>query len=269
MGKHVFSFGGGVQSTAALVLARRGVIAVDLFIFANVGADSENPKTLAYLDEVAKPYAQQNGIALTETAKRGKTVYQEAARQNLRSVVIPAFRGNGGQAHRNCTTDWKIKPVDRYIKSIWPGEQVKVGLGITIDEWKRLRDTDYRDTEGKRVLGFSRARWYPLFELRLTRGDCIALIESEGLPVPPKSSCFFCPFMRRAEWQALRDDQPELWASAVRLENALNGKGLPGRYSISQAKIPLDEAFKPSTHRQSDMFQDESDSGCVTGYCHT
>lgn len=39
----VFSFGGGVQSTAALVLAAQGEIDFTAFIFANVGADSEHP----------------------------------------------------------------------------------------------------------------------------------------------------------------------------------------------------------------------------------
>lgn len=32
---------------------------------------------------------------------------------------------------------------------------------------------------------------YPLRELGWTRADCIARIERAGLPVPPKSSCFF------------------------------------------------------------------------------
>jgi 3'-phosphoadenosine 5'-phosphosulfate sulfotransferase (PAPS reductase)/FAD synthetase len=45
----VFSYGGGVQSTAALVLAAQGVIDYHTFLFANVGEDSENPDTLAYV----------------------------------------------------------------------------------------------------------------------------------------------------------------------------------------------------------------------------
>src|SRR5947209_1941983 len=47
----VFSFGGGVQSTAALVLAARGEIDYQTFLFANVGGDSENPETLRYVRE--------------------------------------------------------------------------------------------------------------------------------------------------------------------------------------------------------------------------
>ncbi len=43
----VISYGGGVQSTALLVLANRGEIRyVDAALFANVGDDSEDPDTL-------------------------------------------------------------------------------------------------------------------------------------------------------------------------------------------------------------------------------
>src|SRR5947209_5246716 len=52
----VFSYGGGVQSTAALVLAAQGKIDYPTFLFCNVGADSENPETLTYVEQYAKLY---------------------------------------------------------------------------------------------------------------------------------------------------------------------------------------------------------------------
>lgn len=48
----VFSFGGGVQSTAALVLQAQGKIDFDMFVHANVGDDSEHPDTVAYMRDV-------------------------------------------------------------------------------------------------------------------------------------------------------------------------------------------------------------------------
>ena len=43
----VISYGGGVQSTAMLVLANQGAIdSVDAALFSNVGDDSEHPATL-------------------------------------------------------------------------------------------------------------------------------------------------------------------------------------------------------------------------------
>lgn len=68
--KRAFSFGGGRQSTAALVLAARGQLEVDLFVFANVGNDSENPDTLEYVETYAKPYAVAHGDELVEVQRR-------------------------------------------------------------------------------------------------------------------------------------------------------------------------------------------------------
>jgi len=54
-GLRVFAYGGGIQSTAALVLAAAGRINFPVFLFANVGEDSEHPATLAYLHHTARP----------------------------------------------------------------------------------------------------------------------------------------------------------------------------------------------------------------------
>src|SRR5438477_12099715 len=58
----VFSYGGGVQSTAALVLAAQRKIDYPTFLFCNVGDDSEHPASLDYVHEYAIPYAQKHGI---------------------------------------------------------------------------------------------------------------------------------------------------------------------------------------------------------------
>ena len=71
--KRYFSFGGGVQSTAVLVLAAQGRVQYDAFLFSNVGNDSENPATIAYVENVAKPFAAAHGIELVELQKRRRT----------------------------------------------------------------------------------------------------------------------------------------------------------------------------------------------------
>jgi 3'-phosphoadenosine 5'-phosphosulfate sulfotransferase (PAPS reductase)/FAD synthetase len=60
------SYGGGVQSTALLVLAAQGEIDYPVALFANTGDDSEHPATIRYLREVATPYADAHGIELVE-----------------------------------------------------------------------------------------------------------------------------------------------------------------------------------------------------------
>ena len=49
-----FSFGGGVQSTAALVLQAQNKLpkSYDAFLFSNVGDDSEHPETIEYFNKI-------------------------------------------------------------------------------------------------------------------------------------------------------------------------------------------------------------------------
>src|SRR6266550_8306464 len=110
----VFSYGGGVQSTAALVLAAQGKIDYRTFIFCDVGADSENPDTIQYVQEVAQPYAQKHGIELITLQKKLRdgsvdTIYQRLTRPGSRSIGIPVrMNGNGAPGRRSCTYDFKI-----------------------------------------------------------------------------------------------------------------------------------------------------------------
>ena len=50
---------------------------------------------------------------------------------------------------------------------------------------------------------------YPLIEdWHWTRDDCIRAIQEAGLPLPGKSSCFFCPSMKREEIETLKRQYP-------------------------------------------------------------
>ena len=118
--RRVFSFGGGVQSTAALVLASQGKIQYDEFVFSNVGEDSENPATLEYIEQYSRPFAEKNGIEFIEVRKTvfGKpvTLYENLVKDN-RSISIPVYLASGAPGNRQCTADWKVKTVAKYIRN--------------------------------------------------------------------------------------------------------------------------------------------------------
>lgn len=64
---------------------------------------------------------------------------------------------------------------------------------------------------------------YPLYEWGWDRAECVRVIERAGLPLPQKSSCFFCPSMKKKEIQTLWEQFPELFKRAVDMEE--NAKG--------------------------------------------
>lgn len=253
-----FSFGGGVQSVAALVLAAQGRIDYDTFLFANVGDDSEYPETMVYLRQVAMPYAEANNLKIVELYKTRKDGTTETLWEKLhrteRSIDIPMRMSNGAPGNRSCTADFKIKVVAKWMRQngatkIKPGE---VGIGISTDEAQRMKPSQLPHIINR----------YPLIDLMLSRKDCEQLIASAGIPVPPKSSCFFCPFHTVKAWQDLYDNQPELFAKSVALERMINDRRKSiGRDSIwlSNKLRPLDEVVNGSHKWQMALFETEDD----------
>jgi hypothetical protein len=265
------SYGGGVQSTALLVLAARGDIDYPLALFANVGDDSEHPATLAYVRDVAAPFAERHGIELAElrARPRGKptTLLQTLMREGSRSVDIPAWmEGAGAPGRRTCTKDFKISRIAAWLKMLGAtaDDPATCALGISLDEWQRMRSES----------GFAFQRLtYPLIDAQLDRAACVALIERAGLPVPPKSSCWFCPYRPLRYWQEMKRDDPERFGQAVNLERLLserhagltraNGDGR-GAVFLSPTLRPLGDAV--GTAEQLDLF--DAASCDIGGYCH-
>lgn len=269
----VFSFGGGVQSVAVLVLQAQQRLPepYHIFAFANVGDDSEHPKTLRYYGEIALPYARANGIELEMMHKtthgKAETLYEYIHRTE-KSVPIPARMSNGAPGNRSCTQDFKIRLIDKLPRQIGASHAV-IGLGITIDEIRRMRDEKWHDKQGKRRIGYWKRREHPLIDLRLNRSQCEQIILEAGLPIPPKSACWFCPYTHRSVWRHRKQNEPQLFAKAVRLEKTINEK----RNAIERDMVflhpakngqmkPLDEAVD----NQLPLF-DEEDT--CDGYCFT
>jgi hypothetical protein len=265
MTMYAISYGAGVQSTALLVLAAEGIIPHRLALFANVGADSENPQTLDYLETHAKPYAARHGIDLAELHKMTRdgasvTLYGRLLTSE-RSIDIPMRMANGAPGNRNCTETFKINVIKAELKRRGASKNApaELAMGISLDEYQRMRS-------GSGVPFYTLA--YPLIERRMDRAACMALIERAGLPVPPKSSCTFCPFQRIAQWKRLMKEQPDRFAQAVDLEARMNDR----RDTLGKDHVYLTSAGKPLAEAVTDDGQlsmfDDGGSCDIAGYCH-
>lgn len=139
----LFSYGGGVQSTAALVLAARGKLDFGVFLFANVGDDSEHPATIEYVNSVAMPFAAEHGIELSEVTRGDvNPTLMTKMRRLESSLPIPVRMDQTGKpGRRSCTQDYKIMPLAREAKRRGgtPENPAQVGLGISFDELERMR----------------------------------------------------------------------------------------------------------------------------------
>ena len=269
MDLRLFSNGGGVQSTAALVLSAHGEIDYPVHVFANVGERAEHPDTLRYVREVAMPYAERHGIEFVEVRRRWQRgeragqpedLYDRLTKEGSRSLPIPVRMANGAPGRRACTADFKIRVLSRFAKErgATAASPALVGLGISMDEWERMR-TD----SGEALQRLD----YPLIDLRMTRDACAALIAREGLPVPPKSSCWFCPFHRPSVWMRMRHEEPELFERAAQLEDLLNER----RATLGKDPVWLTRFARPLRDAIGDqgMLDMEIEGACEAGYCMT
>ena len=206
--RHVLSFGGGVNSVALMVVLLREGLPFDEAVFADTGG--EVPETYEYL-ETARQYLADHEIPLTVVSKRGRSLYETAWERR----VIPSA------IWRWSTRDYKITPIQRHYRSL--DAHINQYLAIAWDEIHRMKNSrvDYV------------TNLYPLIDRRLTRADCVDIIQEVGLPIPQRSSCFFCPFNSVDRWRWLHETHPDLFDKAVALEE--NSKHFPSQRLTDQA----------------------------------
>lgn len=252
----VVSLGGGIQSTALVILNVTGAVqpAADFALFADPG--SEMPETYENVERL-RVWAEERGFRVITVANPVRL--EDQLRSEEPFVPIPMLK-KGGMMSRQCTSNWKVRVIHRTLR--WLGAKTATAqLGISVDEILRAKD--------------SRLKWqtnrFPLLELGLSRDDCIQVIEDAGLPVPPKSACYFCPYTNKQRWLDMAREHPELLAQAVDLEEVLGkklsaeGRKDPGPWYLSTWRRPLSEVFVKQAQVGDDP--DPAEAECDSGHC--
>ena len=177
---NIVSFGGGTNSAAMLVGLHQHGIPVDLILFADTGA--EQPHTYCFIETMNEWLAAHN---------------------------------------KRCSQKHKIAPQGKFCnnyppcREVWAsGERVTRFLGYDAGEIRRYNHSKTYDAKDKKY-----HNRYPLIEWGWSRTDCVRALEAAGLPQPGKSSCFFCPSMKREEIMLLKEQHPDLYARAIAIED--------------------------------------------------
>lgn len=243
----VLSFGGGVQSTVLALMVVRGEIeAPNVVLFADTGNESE-----ATYQHVVKVFSalHKSGVRV-ERVSAGSIVDDVLLASKKDSGVRvgqPPFyvAGTGGRLEgklwRKCSSEYKIKPMEKFIRrecgiekgGRFPaGFRVEKWLGITTDEASRMKPSRNK---------WELVRW-PLIEMGMTRWDCHRWLKSAGWGVVPKSSCLICPYHNNDYWRNMRDESPAEWQSVCDFEAELHKGQIPGTKSeayLHRSCVPL------------------------------
>jgi hypothetical protein len=205
----VISYGGGIQSTALVVLAMRERWPIDEIVHVDL-LDAESPATREYVALFREWLRRDHGrdITIIERDLYGDML----ARPGFTPVP---WRGKYERfmLSRQCTRQYKVAPLQRYLYDKYDG-RIGLMLGISVDEYHRMRDSSAARIE----------HVYPLVDRRLTRWQCREIIERAGLAVPWKSSCWFCPFRSVVSQWALVQRYPDLAGMACVLEDRINAE---------------------------------------------
>lgn len=278
------SLGGGVQSSTIAEMVVEGELPrPDVFIFVDTG--DEPDYVYRQIEYLRGRLAMVDMPLVTVTA--GNMV--EDIYNNGRFAAMPLFTkqlipisGFGveahneqiGRLHRHCTFDYKVEPIEKWIREnllgrglarrnksgailVNKGITVETWLGISLDEVERMKP--------------SRTKWivnrWPLIDQRMTRQKCIEWLTAHSLPIPKKSACKRCPYHDTAYWRDMRDNRPGDWQEVTGFDNDLRNGRLrlaatsKGALFFTEECIPLTEIdlSTPQERGQSEI--------CDEGYC--
>jgi hypothetical protein len=196
------AWGAGVDSTGMLVeLVERGE-PVDQVLLAEV---PEKPETVAFIP-IFQAWLAERGVPseiVRYVPKNFKNwpAYRTLTENLLTNGTLPGIAFGRG----TCSQKWKAAPQHAWAKA-WPpaiaawaaGRKVIKLIGYDASPADERRYRAVQDLDDPLY-----EHRYPLREWGWTRADCARRIAAAGLPVPPKSACFFCTAARPEEIRAL------------------------------------------------------------------
>jgi hypothetical protein len=258
----LLSLGAGVQSSTLALMASAGELGPmpHAAIFADTG--NEPRATYAYLDWLMEPGRLAFPVHIV---RRDKTLI-EALFAGEEAARIPFHVGAGGLGGRQCTRNWKLRPIRQETRriigasprSFLAAETVESWVGISTDEIFRLKPSGVAYIHNR----------HPLVEIGMDRKGCLAWLQERGHRIPPKSSCIFCPYRRNAQWKAMKEQDPEEFAEACAIDERLRApeqvKRFRGELFIHQSRTPLALAnLDPKADaKQPDLFNNECEGIC-------
>lgn len=252
------SWGLGLQSTTALEMSIEGDLPkLDHAIF----SDPEFEKDQSY--EIFDFYSKRaSGAGIKVHRVTGGNIFKD----HFTKRTVPLYiHGSGRQLKRQCTREYKIRPIQRLVRELleMPNKTgrthrefigaAELWIGITVDEIERAGPSDVNYIVNK----------HPFLELGWVRRKCHEYLSERGLPIPVKSACKFCPYQTMVEWRGLPAPDRGL---IVGLEQHINDNGLvvlDGQIKrVSFVPVgTLDNALHAG-------FQPTLFDGCDSGFCN-
>ena len=266
----VLSLGAGVQSSCLALMAEHGYGGMqkpDCCIFADTGW--EPPAVYQHLDWLEKqlsfPIYRVSAGNIRDDLLQGHT----PTGKNFIAIPVHTIGENGreGIGKRQCTSEYKLKPIFQKIRTLLeipPGRRAPKGtyaqvwIGITTDEAERAKPSREEYIHNH----------HPFLEMDVSRAQLMDWFERQ-YPTHqlPRSACIGCPYRTNAEWKDLQNQDPQSFEDAAFVDDAL--RRLPNLRAISKVemflsskRIPIRELNLDQTPTTAELHRQECEGVC-------
>lgn len=227
-------FGCGRDSVGGLIKLAQLGIRPDICLMSDTGAEKD--ETYAYIP-VMNAYLRSIGYPEITIISLGRTRDSDFEAHLFRLGIFASLT----YGRHSCSVTWKIEAQDKFLKSnpavleakrqgrklvravfFEAGEEYRAvrsdkdAIGETTDKAGCKRGTAFAQRPNSNYI-----TWFPLIELQITFDDILDLIWREGLPLPAKSSCFFCAGMTEIEIYQLSQKEPHKFFRSLVLERVV------------------------------------------------
>lgn len=203
----ILSFGAGFQSSALYIMAARKEIKVDRVVFADTG--DEPDYVYGWMEWLEFKFK------LPITIVSGGDIVRDSLEKKF--ITAPFYtqdeKGVLNMLPRQCTNQYKIQPIYKYIRGLGVTRKnpVKLLMGITTDEAHRMKPARVRYVENI----------YPFIDMGWHRGMTKEYVIKHTGETPPKSACRICPYRDDAGWIEMKKNHPQIFEEVCDFEMKL------------------------------------------------
>lgn len=251
---HILSLGAGVQSSCLALMAEHNLVTPkpSFAVFADTQAEPQAvydyieylEKQLSYpIYKVTAGNLEDEAITIKKATDQSK-MYKEGEEYSIIQIPVFGKMPNGkitAAIGRKCTRDYKIRPIQRFIK-----KQLNINtylrknkgvvttwIGISTDEVARMKPSHLQWIIHK----------HPLIDMGMSRQDCIQWLKENNYKEPVRSACYFCPFHGRDDWDYLKTNHPKEFEKAVQFDREL--RETSKKYKGRKMEVYLHKSCKP------------------------
>ena len=248
----ILSLGAGVQSTVlSLMIAHGELDRIDCAIFADTQWEPHAVyRHLNWLEQEVANSPHPFPIYRVSAGNIKRDLLKGKNSTGQKFITIPLFNRVGNKVQigrRQCTREYKLAPLYREARRLAgyaprqriPKGQIKMLIGITVDEIIRMKDARVQYIEN----------CYPLIEINHTRTQCMEWFQKHypGRSLV-KSACIGCPFRTLSEWQWLKETSPREWRGAIRVDKKIRHIKAGAEQYLHSSAVPLNVAVDASKH---------------------